>query len=116
MSGLYARLDKAGAWIVCGMRDCGARIAKIHERHVQGETTRHALLGPGWRWGKQDNLWRLTAHAARRVRRGQQPRDRRPLALGSRPVGSEDDPGGSQDWTNFEPIADSVLSEEVARS
>ncbi len=78
------RLDRERTHLLCGVRDCGARIARIH-----GETglggPQHICLKPGYR-RQPDDTFQMTAHAQARIRRGLPPRPQ------GRAFGPEHDP------------------------
>lgn len=59
------RVDRRGEYIVCGMTDCGERVGLVGSLMV--------LLWPGYR-RDDDDVFRLTAHAQDRYRRGLAPR------------------------------------------
>ena len=73
MSGLATRLDKGGGRVICGMRDCGAELARIVEVLHEDQPLRLAYFPLGWRPRASDGTWALTRHAAERMRRGRPP-------------------------------------------
>jgi len=76
---MLARLSKDGLRVLCGNgNDCGAEIAWVLEHGIwtDGRWQRAVWFPPGWA-AREDGVWTLTERAAKRVRRGQAPADRR---------------------------------------
>lgn len=94
---LFARLNKAGTHVVCGILNCGARLCRVSEpwaeKHVDtpdGHTTirlgpedgpkipgRHLVFDIGW-LPDDRGIWRVTEHAAERTRLDKTPFYRKP--------------------------------------
>lgn len=82
-TGIVARLarhkneverDRAIYRVLCGCRDCGEEIAKMHAgdwvHTYTGGLPSPLVFSPGWLEG-DDGIWRLTHHAANRLRHAQ---------------------------------------------
>lgn len=66
---IVARLDKDGLYVLCGRRDCGARLALIFDLPAKhfGEGQHDLMFGPGWKQ-EVDGIWGITKHAQSRLR------------------------------------------------
>ncbi len=79
-----ARVDKRCRYVVCGMRDCGARLASLHRQAERDGPPGTISMLPGFAPtnGAKD-MWALSAHARRRQSTGRSLKVRRiPECLG----------------------------------
>jgi hypothetical protein len=77
---LLARRSKKRDTVVCGRLDCGATLAYVvlgHARNPEGRGLARLWIPGGWILGERDEVWRLTEHAKKRIKRGQPPAYRR---------------------------------------
>ncbi|MFN0071384.1 MAG: hypothetical protein ACKVVP_07850 [Chloroflexota bacterium] len=76
----YARLDKTGRRVLCGVTDCGCQLAFVVKPRPQGRSgdpSPMVAFGPGWTLGN-DGVWTLSRRALRATRAGRAPTWRRP--------------------------------------
>jgi hypothetical protein len=74
MAPIFARLDKTGRWLVCGVRDCGITLA-IANKDPEGVTG--IILPPGWSMSYKGPVWRFSSRARRAYRFGHIPEPRK---------------------------------------
>ena len=92
---LHARLNSTGTHVVCGMKDCGTRMAYVGhptaEEILQSEQTSTVALAciqflPGWAPG-HDGIWAFSTYAKLRKHRGRSIKVRRyPMNDGTGPL------------------------------
>jgi len=75
-TGLYARLDKAGEYVLCGQIDCGARMARFVRIDDESQPEKFLEFPPGWDI-EHDGTWRLSNRARQRMKKGQTAKLRR---------------------------------------
>ena len=73
-----ARLDKNQRYVLCGLTDCGARLAYVGHKPLPETEDEPILGGPeglvqfleGWAPGHRDGVWSFSKYARRRRRAG----------------------------------------------